>query len=75
MYGIPLLFQINSWDEGGVLVGNWTGEYSGGVCPTAWVGSVKILEEYFSTGVPVKFGQCWVFSGVATTSKMISDIV
>ncbi|WAR12903.1 TGM1-like protein [Mya arenaria] len=35
--------------------------------PWTWVGSVKILREYQKTGVPVKFGQCWVFSCVTTT--------
>ncbi|WAR12902.1 F13A-like protein, partial [Mya arenaria] len=39
----------------------------GGKEPWTWVGSVKILREYQKTGVPVKFGQCWVFSCVTTT--------
>nr|XP_054774840.1 protein-glutamine gamma-glutamyltransferase K-like [Lytechinus pictus] len=50
-----------------VLVGNWSGNYEGGTRPTAWKGSVKIIEEYGTTKKPVKFGQCWVFSGVLTT--------
>ncbi|XP_013396811.1 protein-glutamine gamma-glutamyltransferase K-like, partial [Lingula anatina] len=57
----------NSLDDDGILVGNWSGDYSGGTAPTAWVGSVAILEEYWKTKQPVKFGQCWVFSGVVTT--------
>ena len=60
---------MNSPDDGGVLTGNWSGDYEGGASPSAWNGSVKILEEYFANKVPVKFGQCWVFSGVTTTGR------
>ncbi|WAR12901.1 TGM1-like protein [Mya arenaria] len=59
--------MVNSSDDGGVLTGNWSGDYTGGTRPTAWVGSVKILQEYRKTGRPVNFGQCWVFSCVTTT--------
>jgi len=55
---------INSSDDDGVLMGNWSGDYSGGTKPTAWVGSGDIIREYYETGSPVKYGQCWVFSGV-----------
>ncbi|ELU17782.1 hypothetical protein CAPTEDRAFT_227328 [Capitella teleta] len=58
---------VNSSDDYGVLVGNWSGDYSDGTAPTSWVGSVSILEEYFRTKTPVNYGQCWVFSGVCTT--------
>lgn len=58
---------VNSSDDSGVLTGNWSGNYEGGAWPTSWVGSVKILEQYYKTKSPVKFGQCWVFSGVTTT--------
>jgi len=57
----------NSSDDNGVLTGNWTGEYEGGVSPTTWNGSVKILQQYAETKTPVKYGQCWVFSGLVTT--------
>eukprot|EP00918_Siedleckia_nematoides_P033728 GHVU01073272.1.p1 GENE.GHVU01073272.1~~GHVU01073272.1.p1 ORF type:complete len:769 (-),score=118.27 GHVU01073272.1:951-3257(-) len=57
----------NSPDDNGVLVGNWSGDYSGGTSPLAWSGSVAILEEYMRTKEPVKYGQCWVFSAVVTT--------
>lgn len=57
----------NAPDDGGVLVGNWSGDYAGGTSPLAWVGSVAILEQYHRTKAPVQFGQCWVFSGVVTT--------
>ena len=29
---------------------------------------MKIFQEYFATEKPVKYGQCWVFSGVMTTA-------
>uniref|UniRef100_A0A4W4H4M3 Protein-glutamine gamma-glutamyltransferase K n=1 Tax=Electrophorus electricus TaxID=8005 RepID=A0A4W4H4M3_ELEEL len=60
--------MINSPDDHGVLEGNWSGNYAGGTPPTAWSGSVDILKKYHREGgVPVKYGQCWVFSGVTTT--------
>lgn len=58
---------VNSSDEGGVLVGNWSGDYKGGKSPLSWPGSYSILEQYWKTRRPVAFGQCWVFSGVTTT--------
>ncbi|XP_036359031.1 protein-glutamine gamma-glutamyltransferase K [Octopus sinensis] len=58
---------INSSDDNGVLTGNWSGVYTGGKSPLAWTGSAAIFQEYFKTKRPVKFGQCWVFSGVLTT--------
>uniref|UniRef100_A0A3P8ZXE8 Protein-glutamine gamma-glutamyltransferase K n=1 Tax=Esox lucius TaxID=8010 RepID=A0A3P8ZXE8_ESOLU len=60
--------MINSPDDCGVLEGNWSGNYVGGTSPTAWSGSVDILKKYHKDGgVPVKYGQCWVFSGITTT--------
>ncbi|XP_072885304.1 protein-glutamine gamma-glutamyltransferase K-like [Hemitrygon akajei] len=59
--------MVNSQDDAGVLVGNWSGDYSGGTSPTSWVGSVEILLQYLHTGRSVCYGQCWVFSGVTTT--------
>lgn len=59
--------MTNAPGDNGVLVGNWSGKYSGGTSPLAWAGSVSILEEYWRTRSPVSFGQCWVFSGVVTT--------
>lgn len=62
--------QINAQDDLGVLVGNWSGNYSDGVSPSAWSSSVDILKQYHSSdGVPVCYGQCWVFSGVTTTGE------
>ena len=63
---------MNAPDDNGVLVGNWSGDYSGGTPPMKWVGSVAILEEYAKNqGTPVQFGQCWVFSGLTTTGNSI----
>ncbi|XP_039982997.1 coagulation factor XIII A chain-like isoform X2 [Xiphias gladius] len=59
--------MINSQDDSGVLVGNWSDDYSMGHSPTSWTGSVKILLQYVNTGVPVCFAQCWVFAGVFNT--------
>uniref|UniRef100_H3CR91 Protein-glutamine gamma-glutamyltransferase K n=1 Tax=Tetraodon nigroviridis TaxID=99883 RepID=H3CR91_TETNG len=60
--------MINAQDDCGVLVGNWSGDYSNGVSPTAWSSSVEILRKYHSSGGnPVSYGQCWVFSAVTTT--------
>ncbi|XP_030642757.1 protein-glutamine gamma-glutamyltransferase K [Chanos chanos] len=60
--------MINSPNDGGVLEGNWSGNYAGGTSPTVWSGSVDILKQYYqSKGSTVRYGQCWVFSGVTTT--------
>ncbi|CAL8238719.1 unnamed protein product, partial [Lota lota] len=60
--------MINSSDDDGVIEGNWSGDYSNGTSPTAWSGSVEILNNYHEGGgAPVRYGQCWVFSGVTTT--------
>ncbi|KAJ8357746.1 hypothetical protein SKAU_G00205400 [Synaphobranchus kaupii] len=60
--------MINSPNDRGVLEGNWSGDYAGGTAPTSWSGSVDILKQYHQEGgTPVKYGQCWVFSGVTTS--------
>ena len=59
--------QVNSNDDDGVLEGRWSGGYAGGKSPTTWNGSVAILDQFMTTKKPVKYGQCWVFSGVLTT--------
>lgn len=60
---------MNSLDDNGVLIGNWSGDYSRGTNPSAWVGSVEILLSYLRTGYSVPYGQCWVFAGVTTTGS------
>ncbi|XP_047014934.2 coagulation factor XIII A chain [Ictalurus punctatus] len=60
--------MINSLDDDGVLVGSWSDDFMLGTAPTAWTGSVEILNQYYSEGgVPVKFAQCWVYAGVFNT--------
>jgi hypothetical protein len=44
-------------------------DFSGGTPPTKWVGSMKILQQFYTKKKPVKYGQCWVFSGVLTTGE------
>ncbi|KAG9347718.1 hypothetical protein JZ751_003732 [Albula glossodonta] len=59
--------QINSQDDNGVIVGNWSGNYSGGTPPLSWIGSPPILLKYHLTKHSVKFGQCWVYAAVFNT--------
>ncbi|KAM8823302.1 coagulation factor XIII A chain-like [Spinachia spinachia] len=59
--------MVNSQDDNGVLVGNWSDDYSLGRSPTSWTGSIQILLQYANTGVSVSFAQCWVFAGVFNT--------
>ena len=60
---------VNSHDENGLLAGNWSGNYGDGLAPWYWNGSPKIFQRYIQNGYQtVKFGQCWVFGGVTTTS-------
>ena len=53
----------NSSDENGILTGRWDGQYDDGKSPVSWNGSVEIIQKYAQTNTPVKYGQCWVFSG------------
>ncbi|KAL6490925.1 hypothetical protein MHYP_G00012700 [Metynnis hypsauchen] len=60
--------MLNSRDDEGVLVGNWSGDYMYGVAPTSWTGSVEILLNYSSSGgMPVCYAQCWVYAAVFNT--------
>ncbi|XP_064634743.1 protein-glutamine gamma-glutamyltransferase K-like [Lineus longissimus] len=55
-------------DDGGVLTGRWTAEYpEDSHKPWSWTGSVNIMEEFMKTKKAVRFGQCWVFSGIVTS--------
>ena len=66
-----MFLQANSNDDdGGVLEGRWSDPYPKGTTePWHWIGSVAILTEFWKTKKTVKFGQCWVFSGIVTTCK------
>ncbi|KAL1785874.1 erythrocyte membrane band [Sigmodon hispidus] len=60
--------MINSNDDSGVLNGKWSENYSDGVNPAEWTGSVAILKQWHATGCqPVRYGQCWVFAAVMCT--------
>ncbi|XP_066536948.1 coagulation factor XIII A chain-like [Hoplias malabaricus] len=60
--------MMNSRDDEGVLVGNWSGDYMYGVAPTSWTGSAEILLDYSgSRGTPVCYAQCWVYAAVFNT--------
>ncbi|XP_053309147.1 protein-glutamine gamma-glutamyltransferase 5-like [Spea bombifrons] len=60
--------MINSNDDDGVLQGNWSEDYSNGVCPSSWNGSTAILRQWYKSDChPVKYGQCWVFAAVMCT--------
>ncbi|XP_064199891.1 coagulation factor XIII A chain [Anguilla rostrata] len=58
---------INSRDDDGVLVGNWSGDYTYGVAPTSWTSSVEILLTYATSKRPVCYAQCWVYAAVFNT--------
>uniref|UniRef100_A0AAQ4QRZ3 protein-glutamine gamma-glutamyltransferase n=1 Tax=Gasterosteus aculeatus aculeatus TaxID=481459 RepID=A0AAQ4QRZ3_GASAC len=59
--------MLNSRDDDGVLVGNWSGDYTYGVAPTSWTGSTEILLTYASSQTPVCYAQCWVYAAVFNT--------
>ncbi|CAH6787886.1 Tgm3 [Phodopus roborovskii] len=60
--------MINGNDDSGVLSGNWSGNYTGGLDPRTWNGSVEILKNWKKSGFkPVRYGQCWVFAGTLNT--------
>ncbi|CAJ1085983.1 coagulation factor XIII A chain [Xyrichtys novacula] len=56
--------MLNSRDDDGVLVGNWSGDYTYGVAPTSWTGSTDILISYLRSKMPVCYAQCWVYAAV-----------
>lgn len=47
-------FSPHSPDDEGLLLGNWTNEFSGGVAPTKWGGSVEIMQRFYRKRRPVK---------------------
>lgn len=59
--------------DGGILFGRWTETYPKNCTPpTAWTGSTAILEKFWKKKFYVKYGQCWVFSGLVTTCKSLN---
>lgn len=74
---------VNYNDDNGVLIGRWDGDYSPHMAPSAWGGSVEIVEQFYRTKGPVMYGQCWVFAGVVTSvcralgipSRVVSNMV
>lgn len=61
--------QVNSNDnDNGVLEGKWNVEFANHENPSRWDGSVAILRKWAQNNYSsVKYGQCWVFAGVAGT--------
>uniref|UniRef100_A0A7M6DR73 PLAT domain-containing protein n=1 Tax=Clytia hemisphaerica TaxID=252671 RepID=A0A7M6DR73_9CNID len=67
--------KLNSFDNDGVLEGNWSGDYEGGKTPSFWTTTPSILQQYADNGYePVKYGQCWVFSAVTVTAMRFLGI-
>lgn len=60
---------VNSQDDDGAILGNWSEDFSGGTAPTKWIGSVEILQQYYRKRKPVRYGQCWTFAGTLTASE------
>ena len=54
-------------NEDGILVAKWGTNYVGGVKPGVWKNSRQIFSQYLASEQPVKYGQCWVFSGIVTS--------
>ncbi|XP_061686165.1 protein-glutamine gamma-glutamyltransferase 2-like [Syngnathoides biaculeatus] len=60
--------MVNCNRDRGLLEGCWEEPYTDGKAPYRWTGSVDILRRWSeSCAKPVKYGQCWVFSGLAVT--------
>ncbi|XP_068120095.1 protein-glutamine gamma-glutamyltransferase E-like [Hyperolius riggenbachi] len=67
--GRVLSAMINSFDDEGVLEGNWGSDFDDGIDPLDWTGSVEILTKWRKGKCkPVKYGQCWVYAGVMCTA-------
>ncbi|XP_017060319.2 LOW QUALITY PROTEIN: annulin-like [Drosophila ficusphila] len=58
---------INCNDDRGILVGNWEEVIEDGVKPTKWTGSAEIIQQFYKSKEPVRYGQCWVYGGVLAT--------
>jgi len=61
--------QLNAKGDNGVMQCKWSaasGAYGDGETPHFWSSSYDIMKRYHETGKPVKYGQCWVMSGLMT---------
>lgn len=59
--------MINSPENNGVVMMDFSEEPSRGKRPSAWAGSVSILHLFRETGEAVRYGQDFVFAGIMTT--------
>ena len=78
IYLIQLFKKVNGDNNNGVLLAETiSGENKDGRLPTMWSGSVNILKQYVENALaskgnnpePVKYGHCFVYAGLVTTSK------
>lgn len=54
-----------------MLQGRWDNNYTDGISPMYWIGSVDILRRWKKYSCQqVKYGQCWVFAAVACTGEL-----
>ena len=68
-------WKANSQSATGILYGRWDGNYQDGVSPSRWKDSKEIFARYIDNGCSsVKYGQCWVFSGILTSLLRFSGI-
>ena len=47
--------MVNSQDDEGLIIGNWSNDYGDGTAPGAWTGSQAIMDEFWRTRMPVKY--------------------
>ena len=67
--------KICAPDDTGLMKPNWSGKYDDGTAPSQWLSSNAVLEEFWKTRKPVKYGQCYVFAALATTCELSLNII
>ena len=60
--------MLNANQDNGVLTGRWKDTFPNGQQPGYWSSSTAIMDQYNRESATVKYGQCWVFSGIFTTA-------
>lgn len=60
---------ISSVINNKVMLEKRDGIYTGGTPPYQWMSSMDILQAFYKTKKPIKFGQCYVFAAIQTTSN------